>query len=80
MVHRNAARFGENERPAAPFEKGQSKALLKVPELGRDRGLRHIQPFGGTRQVPLVRHGVKIPLVVKIQRDRTIQINGTISA
>ena len=39
----------------APLEQRQVEALLQLPDLGRERRLRHVQPLGRTTEIELLR-------------------------
>ena len=53
--------LGQRDSACAAFEELVPELVLQRGELRGERGLRNVQPFGGAGDVPLVRHGEKVP-------------------
>ncbi len=68
MVEGDAARLGEDEPAAAALEQVVAERRLERLQLGRQGGLREVQPPCGAGQGALRRNGVEEAEVVKVQR------------
>ena len=53
--------LGQRDSACAAFEELVPELVLQRGELRGKRRLRDVQPFGGAGDVPLVRHGEKVP-------------------
>ena len=53
--------LGQHDSARAAFEELVPELVLERGELRGKRGLRNVKPFGGAGDVPLLRHGEKIP-------------------
>ena len=48
MIQRDAPRLGQDQLPPFALEQRAAQPLLQLPDLRRKRGLRQVQPLGGT--------------------------------
>ncbi len=51
---------GQRDASGAAVEERRSKFALEEPDRRRQAGLHDPDPFGGTREMPLVRHGHEV--------------------